>query len=670
MRIAFTHNLQQAETEEQAEFDTSATVAFITDALVSLGHKVESVEVSGPASRLVARLEAIAPDLVFNTAEGTHGRFREAFFPALFERLGLPFTGSDAYVCAVTLDKALTKRIVAAAGVPVPGGAVVRKARDLDRLAGLSWPRIVKPNHEGSSKGIDADSVVEDATAQRLRVEMILARYPDGVLVEEFITGQDIVVPFLEGSSRRTGGVLDAVGYVFDPVAVAGAKRPIYDYDLKVVRPEAVTVQVPADLSPEARAAVMKHARTAFEALGVRDLGRIDFRVDADGKPWFIEVNALPSLEKGASLYAAAAAVGLDGPPAVLGQVLRSAAARQGFRVTTRPLRRRSAVRVGLTYNLKRGKSDAEAEHDTRDTIDVLSEAIASLGHEVVELEATDELPSLLPHAAIDVVFNIAEGWAGRHRESEVPALLELLRIPYTGSDPACCAVTLDKALAKRVVLAAGLPTAPFLVMRTGAERLPRGFSLPAFVKPLHEGSSKGIESGNVVESEADLRARVRDLIERFRQPVLVEEFLVGREFTTGLLGERKPRVLPPMEIVFLDPDEQHPYYSASKKENCAVRSETAPELTPREERAIRRVARGAFLALGCRDVARIDLRMDAAGRPCFVECNPLPGMAPNYSDLCAIADGVGMDYRTLVGEVLAPALRRMREQRRVGTGR
>ena len=124
------------------------------------------------------------------------------------------------------------------------------------------------------------------------------------------------------------------------------------------------------------------------------------------------------------------------------------------------------------------------------------------------------------------------------------------------------------------------------------------------------------------------------------------------------------------MEIVFLDPDERHPYYCASKKENLLVRSETSPDLTPTEDRAIRRVARGAFLALGCRDVARIDIRMDAAGRPCFVECNPLPGLTPNYSDLWVIAIGAGMDYRSLVGEVLAPALRRMREQRRAGLTR
>ena len=121
MRIAFTHNLQLSDSEDEAEFDTPETVAMISGCLRKLGHEVEPVEVSGPASRVVARLEALSPDIVFNTAEGTRGRFREAFYPALFDRLGLPFTGSDAYVCAITLDKHLTKAIVAQQGVPVPG---------------------------------------------------------------------------------------------------------------------------------------------------------------------------------------------------------------------------------------------------------------------------------------------------------------------------------------------------------------------------------------------------------------------------------------------------------------------------------------------------------------------------------------------------------------------
>jgi D-alanine-D-alanine ligase len=158
MRIAFTHNLQLSTAEEEAEFDTPETVAGISACLRKLGHQVEPIEVSGPASRVVARLEALVPDLVFNTAEGSVGRFREAFYPALFDRLGLPFTGSDAYVCALTLDKRLTKLVAAQYGVTTPRFCFVEDVTQLSLADALDFPLIVKPNFEGSSVGITVES--------------------------------------------------------------------------------------------------------------------------------------------------------------------------------------------------------------------------------------------------------------------------------------------------------------------------------------------------------------------------------------------------------------------------------------------------------------------------------------------------------------------------------
>src|SRR6516165_7134805 len=166
MRIALTHNLRLSDSEEEAEFDTRETIDALSEALERLGHRVERIEVSGPASRTVARLEAYNPDLIFNTAEGRRGRFREAFYPALFEELGFPYTGSDAYVLAVTLDKHLTKLVLAPHGVDCPRGKLITAA-ELARLgeavcAGIPLPCIVKPNYEGSSKGIADDSVARD----------------------------------------------------------------------------------------------------------------------------------------------------------------------------------------------------------------------------------------------------------------------------------------------------------------------------------------------------------------------------------------------------------------------------------------------------------------------------------------------------------------------------
>ena len=160
MRIALTHNLRLSDSEEEAEFDTEETVNALAAAIERLGHRVEKMEVSGPASRTVARLEAFSPDLIFNTAEGRRGRFREAFFPALFEELGFPYTGSDAYALAVTLDKQLTKLILREQGVRTPGWQFVEKVSEL-KPDDLHFPVIVKPNYEGSSKGITQDSVAE-----------------------------------------------------------------------------------------------------------------------------------------------------------------------------------------------------------------------------------------------------------------------------------------------------------------------------------------------------------------------------------------------------------------------------------------------------------------------------------------------------------------------------
>src|SRR5271166_2795196 len=193
MRIALTHNLRVTESEDEAEFDSPETIATIERAFERVGHRVEPFDVTGPASLLVTRLEAFAPDIVFNLAEGHRGKTRRAFYPALFEELGIPSTGSDAYTLCVTLDKALTKKQLAGWGVPSPEGrfmtAAGRKSGGLDELP---FPVIVKPNFEGSSKGIGPDSVAEDPIALDRVLERVLATYPDGALVERYVPGVDV----------------------------------------------------------------------------------------------------------------------------------------------------------------------------------------------------------------------------------------------------------------------------------------------------------------------------------------------------------------------------------------------------------------------------------------------------------------------------------------------
>jgi D-alanine-D-alanine ligase len=673
MRIAFTHNLRLTDSEEEAEFDTAETVDAIAEGLRAGGHEVEKIEVTGPASRLAARIESYGPDLIFNTAEGRRGRAREAFYPALFEELGFPYTGSDAYVLTVTLDKWLTKLVLGHRGIDTPRGRLVtpdelRRIKDPGTL-GLALPVIVKPNYEGSSKGIGDDAVARDPAKLAEMLPRALRAYPNGVLVEEFVPGTDVTVPFLEG--RGDEGVLLPVDYLFDPAAKS--RFNLYDYRLKSADASKVSVRCPPDLPRDVISRLQALSKMAARALGIRDLGRVDFRMGEDGRIYLLEVNALPSLERGASLYAAAARVGLDRAE-TLQSIVESAARRQGLVIKPGARRRRPAdpLRIGFTFNVKRVNTkegnDAEAEYDAPETIDAIRNALESYGHQVMPFEATAELPRQLMQTPVDLVFNIAEGVAGRNREAAVPALCELMGIPYTGSDAATLSIALDKALSKRVLLQHGILTAEFQLMETGRERLSPKLKFPLIVKPNQEGSSKGVSaSASVVDDEEGLRAVVRELIDRYRQPALIEVYIPGREFTVGLLGDRRPRVLPPMEILFKDKENPRPVYDFQIKQEWEkhVSYQCPAEVTPAELKAIERVCRETFAALDCRDVARVDLRMTPKGEIYVIEVNPLPGLTPGYSDLCLIAAAAGIEYRTLIGEILDGGLKRLREKRR-----
>lgn len=672
MRIAFTHNMKCSEEEDQAEFDTPETIQTLTLALESLGYKTHPLEVSGPVSKVVAQLEALEPDLIFNTAEGKLGRYREAFYPGVFEQLGMPFTGSDAYVCTLSLDKNLTKQSLEGHDVLLPKSILVRSLQDFNPK-GLRFPLMLKPNFEGSSKGITQDSVVANSQEAEALLKTLLPRFKDGILVEEYIEGRDITVPILESLQNEFGGVLEPAEYVFDlsPAQKAKRKFQIYDYELKNHMSEAVSVRVPANMSEELSRKLRRDCQKIYKILGIRDLARMDFRLTDDGNLYFIEVNALPSLEPGASLYTAASRAGLTSVESVLDAVVQSACKRQGVTKTKTAIRKaRKSLRVGFAFNQKRitpaEGHDQEAEFDSPKTLDAIRGSLQKLGHEVVDFEATSDILAKLTLADVDVVFNIAEGFRGRNRESQIPATLELLDIPYTGSDPATLSLALDKGIAKKVVAASGVPTARAQTLVSGKEKI-SNLEYPLILKPVAEGSSKGVVSSSVVESEDELRLVAKELIIRYRQPVLVEEFLPGREFTVGLLGEFRPRVLEPMEIVFTKP-EKNPVYSFQDKQdfNDRIRYDVPAKLDPELRKKLEKYAILAFKALDCRDVARIDFRCDRNGVPHFIECNPLPGLSPGWSDLCMIAEASGLNYDSLIAEILAPAVRRWKEKKKL----
>ncbi|TMQ04113.1 MAG: ATP-grasp domain-containing protein, partial [Deltaproteobacteria bacterium] len=356
---------------------------------------------------------------------------------------------------------------------------------------------------------------------------------------------------------------------------------------------------------------------------------------------------------------------------ATIAAVLNAAALRSGLATASQlgvgRQRRAQPIRVGFTYNVKRSHDgDDEAEWDPPETIIAIANALARQGHIVVHLEATPDLPRVLAEADVDLIFNIAEGVEGRNREAQVPALCELLGIPYTGSDSATLAIALDKALGKKVLLQHDILTPKFQVMESARERLSPDMRFPLIVKPNAEGSSKGIGSTSVVDTEDELRAAVKVCVERYRQPALVEEYIAGREFTVGLLGDKRPRVLPPMEIKFKK-DTKRPVYDFAVKQEWEehVYYECPARLTEAEQKAMEKIARATFWALDCRDVARVDMRMDPDGRIYVLEVNPLPGLTPGYSDLVLIAQAAGMEYDQLIAEIMVGGLRRMKDKRR-----
>lgn len=665
MKIAFIHNLKQDDTEEQAEFDTLETVEFLTEIMRELGHEVLPVDVTGSITKVVHALEAFTPDLVFNTAEGEKGRFRESLYPSILTQLDIPYTGSDPFTCAMTLDKNLTKLAISQVDVPTPKSILVQKEAEL-KGHDLRFPLMLKPNAEGSSKGITVDSVVENQTELNQRLGPLLKKYPDGMLVEEFIIGKDVTVPYLAG--RANNGIMEPLEYVFDGAEVSKRKYQIYDYTLKNEMADQVNIRCPAHISEDTKKQIQEYGKRVVDKLGIKDLARIDFRITEDGVPYFIEINALPSLEKGAGLYEAAIQAGLKNELEVIDSIIKSAEARFNLKSGPKKRRKSSKLRIGFAFNQKRLTPDAsnpetdnEAEFDGPNTLEAIRGAIRSFGHDVIDLEATPNFAQHLIEAQVDVVFNISEGVRGRFRESQVPATLDLMDIPYTGSDPSTLAVTLDKAMAKRIVAEAGVKTPKFALLTSPKDKLPNDMTYPMMVKPVAEGSSKGVLPNSVVNNAQELKEVVASITERYKQGALVEEFLTGREFTVGLLGEKKPEVLPAMEIVFNDKSNPTPIYTFAHKQdtNEEVTYVAPAEVDEKLRRELDTAAKKCFKALGCRDVARMDFRLDSMGRVNFIECNPLPGLTPDWSDLCIIANGAGMDYQQLVGRILAPAIKR-----------
>ncbi|MBN1868439.1 D-alanine--D-alanine ligase [Candidatus Sumerlaeota bacterium] len=323
---------------------------------------------------------------------------------------------------------------------------------------------------------------------------------------------------------------------------------------------------------------------------------------------------------------------------------------------------------IGLVYDLRseylaEGYTEEQvAEFDSDETIDAIENTIRALGYRVVRIGNARKLCAwLVAGERWDLVFTVAEGMRGRSRESQVPAILELYGVPYTFSDPLTCAATLDKAVAKRLVREAGLNTPDFRVVRSAGDLARVDLAFPLFVKPIAEGTGKGIDNDSRIESREQLERVCTALLARSSQPVLVEKYLPGREFTTAVLGaDGKARVLGTMEIEIL-PRDANAIYSYETKERCETQVRYSPLREIDLRREVEALALACYRTLECRDAGRVDIRLDAEGRPAFIEINPLAGLHPSHSDLPMIAAQEGMRYDRLIDNVIRSALERAR---------
>jgi D-alanine-D-alanine ligase len=315
-------------------------------------------------------------------------------------------------------------------------------------------------------------------------------------------------------------------------------------------------------------------------------------------------------------------------------------------------------MKIGMTYDLqseylKKGYSlDETAEFDRDDTIDAIEKVLADLGHEPARIGNAE---NLIQHLSAgdrwDLVFNIAEGLHGIGREAQVPAILEVFDIPYTFSDPLVMSLTLHKAMTKRIIRDAGLATTDFYLLESVTDAGNIHFDPPWFIKPVSEGTGKGISPHSIIRRRKDLEIPAQALLSRYRQPVLVEPYLPGREFTMGIIGTGKEaKVLGTMEVHLLSGAEPGVYSYANKENSEAVVRYSL--LKPGDDPAVKtaeEICLCAWRVLGCRDAGRIDIRCDEKSRPFFMEVNPMAGLHPEHSDLPIICGLIGLPYIRLI---------------------
>ena len=325
-------------------------------------------------------------------------------------------------------------------------------------------------------------------------------------------------------------------------------------------------------------------------------------------------------------------------------------------------------MNIGFTYDLRSaylamGYSEEEtAEFDKESTIDAIETTLNQLGFEVDRIGHVKQLVARLYNGdRWDMVFNICEGMYGIAREAQVPALLDAYNIPYVFSDPLVLALTLDKGMTKRVVRDAGITTPDFFVIKNPEDINKVNLSFPLFAKPIAEGTGKGINAKSIVNNTAELKSTCLYLLKTFKQPVIVETFLSGREFTVGITGTGEAaRAVAGMEILLRDKAEKN-VYSYTNKEEYEQNTYYIPT-TDIDKVKCEQLALDAYRVLGCEDGGRVDIRYDALGNPNFLEINPLPGLHPVHSDLPILSALNGISYTQLMKMIMDSAIQKVKK--------
>ncbi|MFH1889046.1 MAG: ATP-grasp domain-containing protein [Candidatus Omnitrophota bacterium] len=322
---------------------------------------------------------------------------------------------------------------------------------------------------------------------------------------------------------------------------------------------------------------------------------------------------------------------------------------------------------VGLTYDLKTDYEfkkddppDANAEFDHPSTIGVIASAIETCGFKVKKIGNVLNLLEKIDKLGVDIVFNISEGLEGRNRESQVPILLEMAGIPFVGADAMTLSLTLDKIMAKKVFIAEGIPTPKFFELKTSDSLLNTNhFKFPLIVKPRFEGSSKGLTENSRVENKDDLKTQVEYIINTYKQPALIEEFISGQEFTVAVVGNDPPEAMPIVQIKIdgrLKLNDK--FYTFAR-----IRSDRLEYICPQRinkdlAKKISDLALKTYNAVECRDFGRVDFRVDRGGNPFVLEINPLPSLSTG-DVFMVVAKEIGISYAKMIGRILESALKR-----------